>query len=69
MPLCVTPIGLQINGLVRSVLQTGNPDVVTCEISIDLKEDLVSRYLKNKEMFMQTFLDGIAGVVPDPAAV
>ena len=37
----------QINGLVWSIRETGDLDVVIC-VSIDLKDGLVIRYIKNK---------------------
>ena len=60
---------VQINDLVRSILGSEDPDVVMREIPIDLKDALVIRYLKNRQLFMQTFPDGIEEVDPDPAAL
>lgn len=60
---------VQINDVVRSICETGDPHGIIREISIDLKDALVIRYLKNREMFMQTFPDGIEGIDPDPASI
>ena len=60
---------VQINELVRSICETGDPGSVIRETSIDLKDALVIRYLKNREMFMQTFPHGIEGIDPDPVAI
>jgi mevalonate pyrophosphate decarboxylase len=49
---------VQINELVRSLRETGDPGNVIRETSIDLKVARVIRYLKNREMFMQTFPAG-----------
>jgi len=60
---------VQMNDLVRSILETEDPDAVMRKISIDLKDALVIRYLKNRELFLQTFPAGIEGIDPDPAAL
>ena len=59
----------QINDLVRSILETGDPDGVIRKTSVELKDALVIRYLRNREIFMQTFPDGIEEIDPDPAAI
>jgi hypothetical protein len=60
---------VQINDVVLSIRETGDPHGIIHEISIDLKDALVIRYLKNREMFMQTFPNGIEGIDPDPASI
>ena len=60
---------IQINDLVRSILEAEDPDSVLRETTFELKDALVIRYLKNREMFMQTFPGGIEGIDPDPAAI
>jgi hypothetical protein len=60
---------IQINDLVRSILEAEDPDSVLRETTFELKDALVIRYLKNREMFMQTFPSGIEGIDPDPAAI
>lgn len=60
---------VQINDLVRSILEMGDPDGMIREITIDLKDALVIRYLKNREMFLQTLSDRIGGIDPDTAAI
>ncbi len=60
---------LQINDVVRSIRETGEPHGIIREISIDLKDARVIRYLKNREMFKHTFSDGIERIDPDPASI
>ncbi len=60
---------VQINDMVRSIVEAGDADGVIREASVDLRDALVMRYFKNRDMFMQTFPDGIEGVDPDPAAI
>jgi hypothetical protein len=59
----------RINDLVRSILEAEDPDGVLREAPPEVKDAMVIRYLKNRELFMQTFPDGIEGIDPDPAAI
>jgi hypothetical protein len=58
-----------INQLVRSILEAEDPDGVLRDASHELKDTLVIRYLKNRELFMQTFPEGIEGIDPDPIVI
>jgi hypothetical protein len=59
----------QINDLVRAILDAEDPDRVLRDAPSELKDALVVRYLKNREIFMKTFPDGIEGIDPDPASI
>ena len=59
----------QIDGLVPSMLEAEDPDGVLRKASSGLKDALVIRYLRNRELFMQTIPDGIEGIDPDPIAI
>ena len=60
---------LQINDLVRALLDAEDPDRVLRNAPPELRDAMVLRYLRNRELFMQTFPDGIEGADPDPAAI
>ena len=59
----------RINDLVRRVLDAEDPDVVIQEAPQELIDAMVLRYLRNRDVFMKTFPDGIDEVDPDPAAL
>ena len=59
----------RINELVRRVLDAEDPDVVIQQASQGLIDAMVLRYLRNRDVFMKTFPDGIDEVDPDPAAL
>jgi len=59
----------RINELVRTVLDTEDPDSVIQQASQELIDAMVLRYLRNRDVFMKTFPDGIDEVDPDPAAL
>jgi hypothetical protein len=59
----------RINELVRTVLATEDPDSVIQQASQELIDAMVLRYLRNRDVFMKTFPDGIDEVDPDPAAL
>jgi len=59
----------RINELVRTVLDTEDPDSVIQQASQELIDAMVLRYLRNRDVFMKTFPDGIDAVDPDPASL
>ncbi|NJD56541.1 MAG: hypothetical protein FIA94_09085 [Nitrospirae bacterium] len=59
----------QINDLVREIVESGDPDNVVRELTVEMKDALVLRYLRNRDIFKQTFPEGIDGIDPDPAAI
>ncbi|HYQ47661.1 MAG TPA: hypothetical protein VEP69_01220 [Thermodesulfovibrionales bacterium] len=59
----------QINDLVREIVGAEDPDNVLQGTTAELKDALVLRYLRNREIFKRTFPDGIDGIDPDPAAI
>jgi len=60
---------IQINDLVREIAEAEATDNVVREMTVELKDALVLRYLRNRDIFKQTFPDGIDGIDPDPAAI
>ena len=59
----------QINDLVRAILDAGDPGRMLENATQELKDAMVVRYLRNRELFLQTFPDGIEGIDPDPGAI
>jgi hypothetical protein len=53
-----------INELVRKIAEGLDMELMK-NIPVDLVDALVLRYLKNREVFMKTFPDGIEDVSPD----
>jgi hypothetical protein len=53
-----------INELVRKIAE--GQVVEMTKVQMDLLDAMVLRYLKNREVFMKTFPDGIEDVSPDP---
>ncbi len=59
----------QINELVVKVLEEDGPEQVVRQTSQELRDGLVMRYLRNRDLFMQSFPDGIEGIEHDPVAI
>ena len=59
----------QINELVRAILDAGDPGRILENATQELKDAMVVRYLRNRELFLQTFPDGIEGIDHDPGAI
>ncbi len=58
-----------INELVRRVVDGGGSGDFMAGVTQDLKDALVMRYLRNRDLFMRTFPDGIEGVDTDSVCV
>ncbi len=54
-----------VNELVRKVVDAGGSKDVLVSERRDVTDAMVMRYLKNREVFMKTFPDGIEDVDPD----
>ena len=58
-----------VNELVRSIAQDKAPEIALRSVPGELRDAVVVRYLRNREIFMKTFPDGIEGVDPEPIAI
>lgn len=58
-----------VNELVRKVLDCGGPCAETKDAPVDLIDAVVLRYLRNRELFMKTFPEGIDDADPDPFSI
>ena len=54
-----------INELVRKIADGYNRELLQA-VPMELLDAMVLRYLKNREIFMKTFPEGIDGINPDP---
>jgi hypothetical protein len=59
----------RINEVVRQILDAEDPDKVVKQAPQELIDAMVLRYLRNRDVFMKSFPDGIDDVDPDPAAI
>jgi len=57
-----------INELVRKLAETHDGDFLQ-SVPLELLDAMVLRYLKNRDIFMKTFPDGIDDIEPDPFAL
>jgi hypothetical protein len=58
-----------VNELVRKIVEErGSKDVLKAERR-EVIDAMVVRYLKNREVFMRTFPDGIEEIDPDPFSI
>ncbi|MDH4231297.1 MAG: hypothetical protein OEW04_04615 [Nitrospirota bacterium] len=57
-----------INEVVRKLAEGGDKDVLK-SVPLELIDALVLRYLKNRDVFMKTFPNGIEDINPDPLTV
>jgi hypothetical protein len=60
---------LRINDLVRRLIEAEAPDELIQGEPQELVDAMVLRYLRNRDVFMQMFPDGIEGIDPDPVAI
>jgi hypothetical protein len=60
---------LSVNDLVRGISGEKAPKNVLQSAPQDLRDAVVLRYLRNREIFMKTFPDGIEEADTDPVAV
>jgi hypothetical protein len=60
---------LKVNELVCRISGEKKPRGVLQSMPQDLLDAVVVRYLRNREIFMKTFPDGIEGVEADPVAI
>ncbi len=58
-----------VNELVRRIALENAPEKALRSVRQELRDAVVVRYLRNREIFMKTFPDGIEGVDPDPVAI
>ncbi len=59
----------KVNELVRKIVEArGSKDVLKAERR-EVIDAMVVRYLKNREVFMKTFPDGIEEIDPDPFSI
>jgi hypothetical protein len=59
----------RINDLVRKIAEAGGSASALEGAPQDLIDATVLRYLKNRDIFMKTFPDGIEDIDPDPVAI
>ena len=57
-----------INGLVRKIAD-GSDKEIAPSVPQELTDAMVLRYLRNRDMFMKTFPNGIDDISPEPIAI
>jgi hypothetical protein len=57
-----------VNELVRKLAEGHNRELLQ-SVSTELIDAMVMRYLKNRDIFMKTFPDGIDDINPEPIAL
>jgi len=58
-----------VNQLVRNIFDGGGSKAATEAKRQEVVDAMVVRYLKNREIFMRTFPDGIEDIDPDPLSI
>ncbi len=58
-----------VNELVRKIVEQGGSKAVLKAEQPEVVDALVMRYLKNREVFMKTFPDGLEEIDPDPFTI
>ncbi len=58
-----------INELVRKIADDGGSVRALESVSQEVRDAMVIRYLRNREMFVKTFPGGIEGIDPDPVSI
>jgi len=58
-----------INEIVGIIADAGGSSDALIEAPQELIDAMVLRYLRNRDIFMRTFPDGIEGVDPDPVSI
>ncbi len=59
----------KINELVRSIAGTGGDTSILKGVPAEVVDAMVLRYLRNRDIFMKTFPDGIEGIDTDPVSI
>ena len=58
-----------VNELVRKIVEEGGSKATLKAALPEAVDAMVVRYLKNREVFMKTFPDGIEDIHPDPFSI
>ncbi len=58
-----------VNELVRRVVAAGGSRDALKDVAQEVVDAMVLRYLRNREMFMKTFPEGIEEIDPDPFSI
>jgi len=58
-----------VNELVRKIIEKGGSKEVLKAERGDVIDAMVMRYIKNREVFMKTFPDGIEDIDPEPFSI
>ncbi len=58
-----------VNKLVRGIVEAKGSREILKSAPQDVRDAVVVRYLRNRELFMKTFPDGIEDIDPDPVAI
>lgn len=58
-----------VNDLVRRIAGEKSAGELLRSATQDLRDAVVLRYLRNREIFMKTFPEGIEDIDPDPVAI
>jgi hypothetical protein len=59
----------RLNELVRTIADAGGSPSALQGAEADIVDAMVLRYLRNRDIFMKTFPEGIEDIDPDPAAI
>jgi hypothetical protein len=59
----------RLNDLVRTVADGGGSASALQGVPEELIDAMVLRYMRNRDIFMKTFPEGIEDIDPDPAAI
>jgi hypothetical protein len=59
----------KVNELVRKIVEEGGSNAVLKAERREVIDAMVVRYLKNRDVFMKTFPDGIEEIDPDPFSI
>jgi hypothetical protein len=58
-----------INEMVRKIVDAGGSSRALEGVPQELTDAMVIRYLRNRDIFMKTFPEGIEGIDPDPVSI
>jgi hypothetical protein len=58
-----------VNEIARRIVDAGGPDGVLKAAPQEVIDAMVVRYLRNREVFMKTFPEGIEDIDPDPFSI
>jgi hypothetical protein len=59
----------RLNGLVKKIAVAGGSASALQGVPADLIDAMVLRYLRNRDIFLKTFPDGIEDIPPDPVLI